>query len=387
MPPELAGLAFLAALLAANVWASLRVARSGEDGMRKTLLTAGVWLMPLLGAFIAWNRLRDALPPEEEDEAEPGPDAPAILYANARPFDVAAHLHGDGHMPLLDWAALDAWAAEAAPDDDAVRARAVEQGRRAWLLQLRDALGGHMALLETADCYVLSPLVPSVARATAQYVTRTRQRIGQLLQGMADFPAGHKSILLVLDSEESYCEYVAQYYDEGEFARSGGMFIHFGCPHFVAVAADLAAIEPVIAHEMTHSALAHLHLPTWLDEGLAVNTERRLTGTPPPRHTPQQLHAMHLRFWTPERMQEFWSGASFFRSDDGNLLSYELARILVDYMARDWAAFRTFVTTARRADAGAEAAATALSLDLGSSVGALLGMEHGGGGWGPAPAR
>lgn len=148
----------------------------------------------------------------------------------------------------------------------------------------------------------------------------------------------------------------------------------------------LAAIEPVIAHEMTHSALAHLHLPTWLDEGLAVNTERRLKGAPPAQHTPAQLHHLHQRFWTPERMQEFWAGTSFQRTDDGNLLSYELARILVDHMARDWAAFTAFVTTAQRRDAGAQAAVEVLSVDLGSSVGALLDIVDNEG-WAPDPAR
>ena len=252
---------------------------------------------------------------------------------------------------------------------------------------LRDALGTHMHLHEGADCFILSPLEPSVARATARYVTTTRQRIDRLLAGMAHFPVAEKSILLVLDDEDTYYHYVAQFYgSDGEFARSGGMFIHFGCPHFVVVAADLAAIEPVIAHEMTHSALAHLHLPTWLDEGLAVNTERRLKGAPPAQHTPAQLHHLHQRFWTPERMQEFWAGTSFQRTDDGNLLSYELARILVDHMARDWAAFTAFVTTAQRRDAGAQAAVEVLSVDLGSSVGALLDIVDNDG-WAPDPAR
>jgi hypothetical protein len=226
-----------------------------------------------------------------------------------------------------------------------------------------------------------------VARATARYVTTTRQRIERLLPGMADFPVKEKNILLVLDDEDTYYRDVAQFYGEGgEFARSGGMFIHFGCPHFVLVAADLAAIEPVIAHEMTHNALAHLHLPTWLDEGLAVNTERRLKGAPPAQHTPAQLHGLHQRFWTPERMQEFWSGMSFQRTDDGNLLSYELARILVEHMARDWAAFTAFVKAAQRSDAGAQAAQDLLAMDLGRSVGALLDRDDTRG-WAPDPSR
>src|SRR3989344_9201631 len=107
-----------------------------------------------------------------------------------------------------------------------------------------------------ADCFILSPLEPSVARATARYVTTTRQRIDRLLAGMAHFPVAEKSILLVLDDEDSYYHYVAQFYgSDGEFAGSGGMFIHFGCPHFVVGAVGLAVIEPVDAPEETNSAL------------------------------------------------------------------------------------------------------------------------------------
>lgn len=391
MSPEFIGVALLAGLLVLNVHATRKIARSGEQGFRKAMLMGGVWVIPFLGAWLVKSHLQTAALPDDGNpgagQAEP---APTQLQApGGAAFDVLAHLQNRQDLPQMDWAALDTWAHGAGDRAPEAVAEALNQGRRAWLLHLRDALGAHMHLYEGADCFILSPLAPAVARATARYVTTTRQRIDRLLAGMAHFPVAEKSILLVLQDEDTYYHYVAQFYGEdGEFARSGGMFIHFGCPHFVVVAAELAAIEPVIAHEMTHNALAHLHLPTWLDEGLAVNTERRLKGAPPAQHTPAQLHYLHQRFWTPERMQEFWAGTSFQRTDDGNLLSYELARILVDHMARDWAAFTAFVTTAQRRDAGAQAADEVLSVDLGRSVGALLdidGDDHAG--WAPESAR
>ncbi|MBU0746493.1 MAG: hypothetical protein KKG67_06815 [Gammaproteobacteria bacterium] len=393
MSPEFFALALVVVLLAINVQATRRVARSGEQGLRKVMLMGGVWVLPFLGAWLVKTHLPSALGSAVGDaragEAEPAPsslEAPGLAR-----FDVMAHLQNSDDLPQLDWPALDAWAhgVTGATGDHAreVAAEALNQGRRAWLLHLRNVLGTEMHLHDGADCFILSPLESSVARATARYVSTTRQRIDRLLNGMAHFPVAEKSILLVLPDEDTYYRYVAQFYGEdGEFARSGGMFIHFGCPHFVVVAADLAAIEPVIAHEMTHNALAHLRLPTWLDEGLAVNTERRLKGTPPAQHTPAQLHHLHQRFWTPERMQEFWAGTSFHRTDDGNLLSYELARILVDHMARDWAAFTAFVTAAQRSDAGAQAAEEVLSVDLGRSVGTLLDIDDNKG-WAPDPAR
>jgi len=134
-------------------------------------------------------------------------------------------------------------------------------------------------------------------------------------------------------------------------------------------------IEPVIAHELTHSALAHLSLPKWLDEGLAVNTEHKVAGARRLDHTPQELHRMHIEFWNAERIQQFWSGASFDRTDDGNLLSYELARIVVEQMARQWDEFARFVACAKREDAGAASAHAHLSISLGSCAATLLELD------------
>lgn len=163
------------------------------------------------------------------------------------------------------------------------------------------------------------------------------------------------------------------YYPEpGEYAFSSGMFINAGCSHFVAVQSDLRVIEPVIAHEMTHSCLSHLPIPLWLNEGLAVNTEQRLTGKPPNIYSDREMREKHLAFWDAEKIQEFWSGKSFSRTDEGNMLSYDLARILVEQFSKDWASFKDFVLAAQWQDGGAEGAKRYLGIRLGEYTSALL---------------
>jgi len=150
------------------------------------------------------------------------------------------------------------------------------------------------------------------------------------------------------------------------------MLINAGCPHFVVRRADLASIEPVIAHEMTHSAVSHLRLPLWLDEGIAVNTEHKIAGATQGLFTPHELRAKHLQFWGEQEVQQCWSGEAFHRTDDGNMLSYDLARIVVDQLGRSWNAFEQFVLHADRADAGALSAREHLGVDLGAYVCALF---------------
>lgn len=149
------------------------------------------------------------------------------------------------------------------------------------------------------------------------------------------------------------------------------MHIDAGCSHYATVKNDLRLIEPIIAHEMTHGCLGHLRLPAWLNEGLAVNVEQRIAPTPS-AHTPLQLHGKHAAFWGESEIQEFWAGKSFLRPDDGNLLSYALARLIVEQLSRDWEPFRRFVLAADSADAGAAAAKEHLGVDLGEFVCALL---------------
>ncbi len=121
--------------------------------------------------------------------------------------------------------------------------------------------------------------------------------------------------------------------------------------------------------------LGHLPIPVWLNEGLAVNTERRLTRSTA-EHSPQQLRAKHLAFWSGREIQAFWSGQSFFQPGDASLLSYDLARIMVEQLsAMDWERFKCFVNNAKNTDAGAAAAQEHLGMDLGAVVCTLLEQE------------
>jgi hypothetical protein len=86
-------------------------------------------------------------------------------------------------------------------------------------------------------------------------------------------------------------------------------------------------------------------------------------------------HAKHVEFWNAETIQEFWSGHAFQRSDDGMMLAYDLARILVKNMSQEWEPFAAFVNAAYYEDAGDRSARQYLHLDLGASVAALFDGE------------
>jgi hypothetical protein len=326
-------------------------------------------------------------PVEAEDARQSSPkstDPPqTVTLDNGSSFPLASHITYVNQLPYVDWAPVDSWVA-ALPSSD-LQGQARSLCERAWLLHLRNALGPDYWLTEANDALLLSSLEPNVASATLEFMDLTLRRIVDALDDVAAVPEWRKDILIVVDDQQKYYEYVSYYYeDEGEFATSGGMFIHDGCSHFVTVKSDLSAIEPVIVHEMTHGCVAHLPLPAWLNEGIAVNMERRLMGTRPALYSSSEMREKHLNFWGRSEIQQFWSGQSFHRPDDGNMLSYDLARIMVEQMAKDWDAFREFVLAADRADAGSTAAMEFLEVDLAEFIAAFLEQEPDDN-WAPRP--
>lgn len=328
--------------------------------------------------------------PDLAAHADVAPTPPAVVSAQGvDDFAVLTHLVDANGLPVLDWHAARQWIDGIAGGQ--AQAEAWAACELAWLAHMRAALGPSFGIAQQGSAVLLSSLDAHVAKATLAFVNKTLQRVVRVLDGVAQTPAWGSDILIVFDDQEAYYRYVAHYHAEaGEFARSSGMYIQHGCGHFVTMRADLQAIEPVIAHELTHSCLGHLPIPAWLNEGLAVNTERRLC--PPPsdafghRPSPQQMHARHQAFWRAAEIQEFWSGQSFLRADDGNELSYDLARILVAQFASDWPRFQQFALAAHIADGGAAAAREHLGVELGDVAAALLGSPADAG-WAPDPRR
>lgn len=316
----------------------------------------------------------------------PAPEAPNVVaIEEGPPFELGKHLASHEGFPMLDWAAAVDWVESFEGAGQKLSAwNACERG---WLLHLRHALGGGYRLDETAGAAIVSSLEPNLAKQTLEFMERTLKRITRVLEGIAEAPAMGKDILIAFDDHDAYYRYASQFYPErGEFAFSSGMHIGHGCSHFITTKADLRSIEPVIAHEMTHACVQHLPLPLWLNEGLAVNTEHRLVGAGSPLHTPQQMHAKHLAYWDEAAIQDFWSGDSYRSTDDGNLLSYDLGRLLVEHLSGDWESFRDFVLDAESEDAGAAAAEEHLGVDLGVMVAAMLEKDEGAD-WKPDPPR
>ncbi len=323
------------------------------------------------------GRLRKVFANNSQQASNEEAAAPAeISVGNAPALQLPQFFVQHENLPLLDGHQLTSWV----NDNVAIESRAsmLDEAKRAWLLHLRDALGVNYQLTESSSALLLSTLESTRARSTANFLSKAREQVLGVLQGIAQAPQWGKDILIVFEDADSYYRYLSFFYpDAAARGLSRGMYLRAATGHFVAVQADLYATQSLMVQETTRNCLAHLPLPLWLNVGIAVNTERQLVNKKSCGGCgSQQLHDRLLAYWNESEIQDFWSGASFQRVDEGPELSFELARIMVELLAKDWASFRNFASNAHLDDAGAAAARTHLDMDLGELVCALLERDY-----------
>jgi len=296
---------------------------------------------------------------------------------------VRMHWYDGTQLPIADWGRI----SEDAPaqmDAEAVHIYRTSAARE-WLEALNHRLGEHYRITESGDFLLLSNLMDRPGEVFLASCQRLLGRIRRNLGALAVEQGMGKHVVMVFADEDDYYAYVSHYYPEdGEYAMSSGMFIKAGYGHFVLPLSILDSMEPVIAHELTHCLLQHLPIPAWLNEGLAVNTEHslypQLAAPGAQMYFPHEIAAQHAAYWNPESIQLFWSGKSFLAADDGNRLSYDLAKKITALAAGDERAFRKFVAAAQMSDGG-----LAAEQHLGYPVQNLLEAVLGEGDWAPKP--
>ena len=256
------------------------------------------------------------------------------------------------------------------PEED--RPEAWNEAVRQWVLKLRDDLGGSYQVLTSEAVLLLCDCEPEAAARLLEFSGRTAEVILKLLPGIAWNDAVARDVALAFSDEDDYYQYVAYFYPEGEHPRSAGAFLGGDVPHLALVSHHEQYACETIAHELTHHSLAHLPLPTWLNEGLAVTVDRAVGVNREPMMD-EDLAEQHKAYWNEANIQEFWAGTSWHNAGEGFTLCYSLAEVLVHLLKEDRLGFLAFVSRAHYDDAGQTAALECLGTNLGDAVGTFLG--------------
>lgn len=295
--------------------------------------------------------------PDEEPEADSPPPPPKLIDLEALPRGLS---EASG-FTRVDWDRVQDYLCHRFAEPD-VNAGWIEAERQ-WLHLLKADLGGSYRIRESRKFMLLSDYPPSRKRAALQFCELVWSFLAARLPEIVWTEGDWKTPVLIFSDLDDYYAYVLHFYPDGKFAASSGMCISRGAIHVVGAAAEGRISQSVLAHELSHAAVAHLPLPNWLNEGIALAVERDAGEA----HTPLvdgELSARHQAYWNAERIQEFWAGASFYEPGEPNEMSYNLATILTQLAAVSAEQFSAFVQTAHYSDAGQSAALDQLGRSL-----------------------
>ncbi|MDF3056610.1 MAG: peptidase superfamily protein [Rariglobus sp.] len=274
----------------------------------------------------------------------------------------------DSRFPIPEWEEVAATASNLADAD--AHAFWTERGRE-WVHQLRQALGSGYIGYESTHFWLISSQPESISRRFIPWLETTRTKVLKALELDVSAHLYGKCPVLVTHDLETYYDYVSGYLEEGEHALSGGMYINQGYGHFVFTYLDMGQAELVLAHELTHSLVAHLPLPAWVNEGIAQLCEQAATGRDTADY--EQIRETLETYWTAETIQDLWTGQGFNRQDEGQFQSYHLAKVLTGKLAGEASRFQAFLHEAHFADAGSKALMKHFGLSLEELVTDYLG--------------
>jgi hypothetical protein len=282
--------------------------------------------------------------------------------------DQIEHLLMRAHdLPQVDWRMARLWAHSQAGIGQQADAlfRAIVG---AWLDELRDAIESDHRRWRRGPVEGLAPMAHGVSErvaATADASIREITRALKPIRGDSPIPP---IAIVALDTQEDYLSFIAPFYpDEGNFATSGGVYLHDEdmFPVIALPAQVRHSIECTIAHELTHHALATLDLPRWAEEGLTQMMEERVTGHPNFR-LDHEMISRHRAWWNGRRLAAYLNGRTFSSPhEDEQELSYNLSQLLVRRLLTEQpAAFFEFARHASEDDDGRAAASEHLGIDL-----------------------
>ncbi len=317
------------------------------------------------------------------------PPLPAPKFIDAAALDEAFSFEAGFHRAKWDFV-RDWIDANIRPEDCEA---AWNEAMLLWAGKLRDDLGGQYYVMQSPQTVLVCDLDMRSANWLLGYAGAAALSIRDYLGNTAWEGAVGKDLVLVFSDQDDYYQYLSFHSADGEQASSGGVCIHSGYTHIALPWSNDTDAANAVIHELTHDCLAHLPLPLWLNEGVAVTLQKAVA---PRQHAMteglqdtlfastinwrppimwDELAERHFGFWTPDNIQTFWAGTSFYEPGDPNELSYSLAEVFVKLLSERGTAesVRAFIEAARREDAGQDAAARLLKADLGEIAGTFLG--------------
>lgn len=219
-----------------------------------------------------------------------------------------------------------------------------------WMDLLAEYIGAPYQITESPHFWLICPYPAKQAIARVKWLEKTLHSIRKLLGPIAMSELIGKTPIVIFANDEDYYSYIANYYQEGEWSRSSGVYLNDGYGHFVIPESAESNLAGALSHEMTHALIENQQIPLWLNEGIAQLCEESIAGF---LSLDDDTIREHIEtFWNESTIQSFWNGTGFSLASESQTLCYHLAQLLTYRLINDRTRFDAFTQKANRADAG-----------------------------------
>jgi hypothetical protein len=269
-----------------------------------------------------------------------------------------------GEFPHYDWDAV-ADRVERQTDDPHEHFRLYSQAAKAWMTDVASVLGRPYIVRESEAFILVSSDTLEMIEQHLAALERMLDSIYEGLDGAAYQFYGKMPVVLFHEHQRFY-EYLSDHPGpDGELRMVHAVNMGGWYPQIIAFAPEINELRAALCHETCHAVLAPYELPAWIDEALTQEVEHHVIGKTPYELNPEWIKR-HRAYWTPERIEGFWAGDSFWYPDDGSELSYHLARFLLRGLTQDATLEErtAFLHAASREDGGRQAAEDVLGISL-----------------------
>ncbi|MBA4017791.1 MAG: hypothetical protein C0483_11505 [Pirellula sp.] len=234
-------------------------------------------------------------------------------------------------LPRPNWDLVERHLETIRPEDEKIAAwnDAVTQ----WLDQLCDTCPDY-AWVESKFFYVFGPREGSVVRSASRQAESYYHDIYMTMPHFAELQSPGKLAVLIWGNDDDYYRYVSDFYGEGTFGMSGGMYLSAGYPHIAVHTFVGHSLGPTLAHELTHAVLGGHKLPLWIEEGLAQMFEVSIGGGYGLLLDPKQAKK-HRRYWRMRGLGTFWFGEGFSAAGGVQSLCYQLAVVMLHLLVSE----------------------------------------------------
>jgi hypothetical protein len=143
-----------------------------------------------------------------------------------------------------------------------------------------------------------------------------------------------KNLILEFEDIDMYYRYISYFYTPVKercktknMPASGGCLLSKGYLHIVLNTHARHNLSQLIAHEMTHLLMAGYNLPSWLNEGLAVNAQS-IYDRQRELYINDENVEKHLMYWNKRKFDSFLRGKTI-GSPAYSSLAYDLSFMMV----------------------------------------------------------